>query len=115
MAPAVSADQAPVPPPSYHRAAATALHLDALALVRRLRLLALCQLALCQLALCQLALCQLAVQLARQQCPPAPTSSRLERRERRPRARNDSVAREAYQHVVAGDSSIAVVCARHIP
>jgi hypothetical protein len=110
MAPAVSADQAPVPPPSYHRAAATALHLDALALVRRLRLL-----ALCQLALCQLALCQLAVQLARQQCPPAPTSSRLERRERRPRARNDSVAREAYQHVVAGDSSIAVVCARHIP
>jgi hypothetical protein len=55
MAPAVSADQAPVPPPSYHRAAATALHLDALALVRRLRLLA---------------LCQLAVQLARQQCPP---------------------------------------------
>jgi len=35
MAPAVSADQAPVPPPSYHRTVAAALYLDALTLVRR--------------------------------------------------------------------------------
>ncbi len=55
MAPAVSADQAPVPPPSYHRTVATALHLDALTLVRRLQLLT---------------LCELAVQLAQRQCPP---------------------------------------------
>jgi hypothetical protein len=55
MAPAVSADQAPVPPPSYHQTMATALHLDALTLVRRLQLLA---------------LCELAVQLAQRQCPP---------------------------------------------
>lgn len=37
MASAVSADQGPVPPPSYHRTVATALHLDALTLVRRLQ------------------------------------------------------------------------------
>lgn len=55
MAPAVSADRAPVPPPSYHRAVAMALHLDALTLVRRLQLLT---------------LCELAVQLAQRQCPP---------------------------------------------
>jgi hypothetical protein len=55
MALAVSAEHAPVPPPSYHRTMATALHLDALTLMRRLQLLA---------------LCQLAVQLAQQQCPP---------------------------------------------
>ena len=55
MAPAVSADQVPIPPPSYHRSLAGALHLDALTLVRRLQLLA---------------LCELAVQLAQQQCPP---------------------------------------------
>ncbi len=55
MAPAVSADQAPVPPPSYHRTVATALHLDALTLIRRLQLLA---------------LCELAVHLAQRQCPP---------------------------------------------
>jgi transposase len=55
MAPAVSADQAPVPPPSYHRTVATALHLDALTLVRRLQLLA---------------LCELAVHLAQRPCPP---------------------------------------------
>jgi hypothetical protein len=55
MAPAVCADQAPIPPPSYHRSLAGALHLDALTLVRRLQLLA---------------LCELAVQLAQQQCPP---------------------------------------------
>jgi hypothetical protein len=55
MASDVSADQAPVPPPSYHRTVATALHLDALTLVRRLQLRA---------------LRQLAVQLAQQQCPP---------------------------------------------
>jgi hypothetical protein len=45
MAPALCADQAPVPPPSYHRSPAGALHLDALTLVTRLRLLTLCQLA----------------------------------------------------------------------
>jgi transposase len=55
MAPAVSADQGPVPPPSYHRTVATALHLDALTLVRRLQLLA---------------LCEQAVHLAQRQCPP---------------------------------------------
>src|SRR5258706_1852753 len=55
MAPAVSADQGPVPPPSYHRTVATALHLDALTLVRRLQLLA---------------LCEQAIHLAQRQCPP---------------------------------------------
>ena len=53
MAPAVAVDQAPVPP--YHRTVATALHPDALTLVRRLQLLT---------------LCELAVQLAQRQCPP---------------------------------------------
>src|SRR5262245_964411 len=49
---------APVPPPAYHRMqakAGPALHLDALTLVTRLHLLA---------------LCRLAVQLARCRCPP---------------------------------------------
>jgi transposase len=55
MAPARCPVQAPVPPPSYHRTMATALHLDALTLVTRLQLLA---------------LCQLAVQLAQRQRPP---------------------------------------------
>src|SRR5215470_333423 len=55
MAPALCANQAPVPPPAYHRSTATALHLDALALVRRLQLLE---------------MCRAAVQLAQQQCPP---------------------------------------------
>src|SRR5258708_12459179 len=55
MPPAVSADQGPVPPPSYHGTVATALHLDAPTLVRRLQLLA---------------LCELAVHLAQRQCPP---------------------------------------------
>jgi hypothetical protein len=55
MAPASCADQAPVPPPAYHRTMARALHLDALTLVRRLRLLT---------------LCELAVRLAQRQCPP---------------------------------------------
>src|SRR5258708_17628072 len=55
MAPAVCADQAPVPPPSYHRTMATALHLDALTLVIRLHLLQ---------------RCRIAVQLAQRQCPP---------------------------------------------
>src|SRR5260370_8479262 len=55
MAPTMCPVQPPVPPPSYHRTMATALHLDALTLVTRLQLLA---------------LCQLAVQLAQQQCPP---------------------------------------------
>jgi transposase len=43
MAPALCTDQAPVPPPSYHRSPAGALHLDALTLVRQLHLLALCE------------------------------------------------------------------------
>src|SRR5260370_27048285 len=55
MAPTMCPVQPPVPPPSYHRTMATALHLDALTLVTRLQLLA---------------LCQLAVQLAQRQCPP---------------------------------------------
>src|SRR5260370_34182150 len=55
MTPALCTHQAPVPPPSYHRTLATALHLDALTLVRRLELLA---------------LCRLAVHLAHRQCPP---------------------------------------------
>ena len=55
MAPAVGLDQAPIPPPSYHRTMAAALHVDALTLVRRLELLA---------------LCRVAVYLAHQQCPP---------------------------------------------
>src|SRR5260221_4981801 len=55
MAPAICPDQAPVPPPSYHRTMATALHQDALTLVTRLHLLV---------------LCRLAVRLAYQQCPP---------------------------------------------
>src|SRR5258708_4135263 len=49
------AHPAAVPPPSYHRTVATALHLDALTLVTRLELLT---------------LCRLAVQLAQRQCPP---------------------------------------------
>lgn len=55
MVPALCADQAPVPPPAYHRGVAAALHLDALTLVRGLHLLA---------------LCRQAVQLAWRQCPP---------------------------------------------
>jgi transposase len=55
MAPAVSANYIPVPPPSYRRTVATALHLDALTLVRDLQLLV---------------LCRLAVRLAQHQCPP---------------------------------------------
>lgn len=56
MAPALCTNSAPVPPPSYHRTTATALHLDALTLVTRLHLLE---------------LCRVAVQLAQQQCPPS--------------------------------------------
>jgi hypothetical protein len=55
MAPALYTDQAPVPPPAYHRTMATALHLDALTLVTRLHLLE---------------VCRVAVQVAQQQCPP---------------------------------------------
>jgi transposase len=55
MAPAIGPDQTPIPPPSYHRTLATALHIDALTLVTRLQLLA---------------LCRQAVVLAQQQCPP---------------------------------------------
>ena len=55
MAPALYPNHAPVPPPSYHRTMARALHLDALTLVTRLQLLE---------------VCRVAVQLAQQQCPP---------------------------------------------
>lgn len=55
MVPAQSSDQAPVLPPVYHRILAQGLHLDALTLVRRLHLLA---------------LCGLAVRLAQRQCLP---------------------------------------------
>ncbi len=55
MVPVGYPDQAPGPPPAYHRGVAAALHLDALTLVRRLHLLA---------------LCRQAVGLARRQCPP---------------------------------------------
>src|SRR5947209_18980099 len=56
--PSVVSEQAPVPPPAYHRAQARlgpALSIDALRLVRRLHLLA---------------LWHLAVQLAHRRCPP---------------------------------------------
>jgi len=55
MAPALCANQSPVPPPAYHRTMATALHLDALTLVDRLQLLE---------------ICRVAVQLAQRRCPP---------------------------------------------
>lgn len=48
-------NQAPIPPPSYQRTMATALHLDALTLVTRLHLLE---------------ICGVAVRLTQQQCPP---------------------------------------------
>src|SRR5258707_10340073 len=56
MAPALCANQAPVPPPAYHRTLSAALHLDALTLVTRLHLLE---------------TCRVAVHLARRRCPPA--------------------------------------------
>ena len=58
MVPALINEQAPVPPPAYHRAQAQlgpVLHIDALALVQTLHLLA---------------LCRLAVRLAHRRCPP---------------------------------------------
>ncbi len=58
MMPTVLTEQAPVPPPAYHRAQArlgAALHIDALTLVRTLHLLT---------------LCRLAVRLAHRRCPP---------------------------------------------
>ncbi len=58
MMPTYLNNQAPVPPPSYYRAQArqgAALHIDALALVSSLHLLA---------------LCRLAVRLAHRRCPP---------------------------------------------
>ena len=55
MAHAHCTHPAPVPPPSYHRTVATALHLDALTLVIRLHVLQ---------------MCRVAVQLAQRQCPP---------------------------------------------
>src|SRR5258708_12109259 len=45
MTPAHCADQAPIPPPSYHRALAAGLHLDALTLVRHLHVLERCRVA----------------------------------------------------------------------
>src|SRR5258706_15813241 len=58
MVPASGEGVVPVPPPAYHRTQRKrrpALHLDALTLVTRLRLLPLCRLAVC---------------LARRRCPP---------------------------------------------
>src|SRR5438094_2240826 len=58
MMPTVVKEQAPIPPPSYQRAQARlgpALHMNALTLVTRLHLLA---------------LCRLAVRLAHRRCPP---------------------------------------------
>jgi len=58
MMPTVISEQAPIPPPAYHRAQGRlgpALHIDALTLVRTLHLLA---------------LCRLAVRLAHRRCPP---------------------------------------------
>lgn len=55
MAPTLCMHQTPVPPPPHRRTMVTALHLDALTLVTRLELLA---------------LCRVAVQLAHRQCPP---------------------------------------------
>src|SRR6266581_1445993 len=58
MMPLVVTEQAPVPPPAYHREQARlgpALHIDALTLVRTLHLLS---------------LCRLAVGLAHRRCPP---------------------------------------------
>lgn len=55
MIPALVTDLAPVPPPSYQRAIAKALHIDALRLVTHLHLLT---------------LCGVAVQIAHRRCPP---------------------------------------------
>ncbi len=58
MMPTLVNDQAPVPPPAYHRAQARgmdALHINAVTLVTTLHLLM---------------LCRLAVRLAHQKCPP---------------------------------------------
>src|SRR6059058_3725187 len=62
MMPTVVNEQAPVPPPSYHRREvqaqaqrARALHINALTLIKTLHLLA---------------LCRLAVQVAHRRCPP---------------------------------------------
>jgi len=59
MMPMICTEQAPVPPPSYHRAQvqaqaqrARALHINALRLIETLHLLALCRLAV-QLAHCR--------------------------------------------------------------
>src|SRR2546430_17118054 len=62
MMPTICNEQAPVPPPSYHRREiqaqaqrARALHINALSLIETLHLLA---------------LCRLAVQMAHRRCPP---------------------------------------------
>jgi hypothetical protein len=57
MAPAVGHHRVSIPPPLYQRGLARALHLDALTLVGRLQLLA---------------LCRVAVDLAGRRCPPPP-------------------------------------------
>src|SRR5258708_37966545 len=67
MTPAHCADQAPIPPPSYHRALAAGLHLAALTLVRRLHVLV---------------RCRLAVVLARTPCAPPPAGPPLLARSR---------------------------------
>jgi hypothetical protein len=62
MIPTIDTEQAPVPPPAYHRAQARlgpALHIDARTLVCTLHLLA---------------LCRLAVRLAHRRCPPLPAA-----------------------------------------
>lgn len=46
MIPANGRCQVPIPPPSYHRAMRSGLHVDALTVVTRLHLLALCRIAL---------------------------------------------------------------------
>ena len=64
MTPALCMNQAPVPPPSYHRTMATALHLDALTLVTRLHLLHL------------LEVCRVAVRLAQRDAVRPPSAGR---------------------------------------
>jgi hypothetical protein len=45
MALALDTNHAPVPPPSYHRSVASALHLDTLTLVMRFHFLEMCRVA----------------------------------------------------------------------
>jgi hypothetical protein len=77
MMPLIVNEQAPVPPPAYHRAQArlgSALHIDALTLVTTLHLLVLCRLAVC---------------LAHRRCPPVrPPCSAVLAARRAPIVRN---------------------------